>query len=166
MKVNLGCSDRLRAGYVNVDLHFPKAPTTGYQFVSGDDGRMCLKWDLTLRPWPFKDGEVEEIIADDIIEHLPDKIQTMNEIWRVLQPGGIVKIFVPTTDGRGAWQDPTHVSYWNRNSFLYWTKGDPHYTRFKSAYGMQGCFEVVEEETKVWPVEVVKLKIVLRKVED
>ena len=28
---------------------------------------------------------------------------------------------IPSTDGRGAFQDPTHVSYWNENSFLYYT---------------------------------------------
>ena len=28
----------------------------------------------------------------------------------------------PSTDGRGAFQDPTHVSFWNSNSFWYYTK--------------------------------------------
>ena len=27
----------------------------------------------------------------------------------------------PPTDGRGAWQDPTHVSFWNEHSFWYYT---------------------------------------------
>ena len=30
-------------------------------------------------------------------------------------------IEVPSTDGRGAWQDPTHVSFWNEHSFWYYT---------------------------------------------
>lgn len=46
----------------------------------------------------------------------------MSEIHRVLAPGGWAFIEVPSTDGRGAWQDPTHVSYWNENSFFYYTK--------------------------------------------
>ena len=33
-------------------------------------------------------------------------------------------IEVPSTDGRGAWMDPTHISYWNENSFLYYTHRD------------------------------------------
>ncbi len=45
----------------------------------------------------------------------------MSEIHRVLAPGGWAFIQVPSTDGRGAFQDPTHVSYWNENSFLYYT---------------------------------------------
>jgi hypothetical protein len=46
----------------------------------------------------------------------------MSEIHRVLVPGGYCFIHVPSTDGRGAWQDPTHVSYWNQNSFFYYTR--------------------------------------------
>jgi hypothetical protein len=45
----------------------------------------------------------------------------MGEIHRVLAHGGWAFIEVPSTDGRGAFQDPTHVSYWNENSFLYYT---------------------------------------------
>jgi SAM-dependent methyltransferase len=46
----------------------------------------------------------------------------MKEIHRVLAPGGILLSHTPSTDGRGAWQDPTHVSFWNENSFWYWTR--------------------------------------------
>jgi hypothetical protein len=45
----------------------------------------------------------------------------MSEIHRVLAHGGWAFIEVPSTDGRGAFQDPTHVSFWNENSFLYYT---------------------------------------------
>ena len=38
-----------------------------------------------------------------------------------LAPGGWFFIEVPSTDGPGAWQDPTHKSYWNHNSFHYYT---------------------------------------------
>jgi len=34
---------------------------------------------------------------------------------------GILISQTPLTDGRGAWQNPTHVSFWNENSFWYWT---------------------------------------------
>ncbi len=46
----------------------------------------------------------------------------MNEAYRVLAPGGFLFISVPSTDGRGAFQDPTHVSFWNENSFWYYTR--------------------------------------------
>ena len=46
----------------------------------------------------------------------------MSEIYRVLAHGGWAFIEVPSTDGRGAWMDPSHVSFWNQNSFFYYTR--------------------------------------------
>jgi len=126
--LNLGCSDRHESGWLNVDLCEPADVIA----------------DLSVT-WLWKDSEVDGIKAHDIIEHLPDKIRTMNEAWRVLKPGAHFDIVVPTTDGPGAWQDPTHVSYWNRNSFLYYTDGDPHRERFGKAYGIEARFRVVNE---------------------
>ncbi|NDD04001.1 MAG: glycosyltransferase [Proteobacteria bacterium] len=70
---------------------------------------------------PLPDNMVGVLNASHIIEHLHDKTKIMAEIHRVLAPGGWAFIEVPSTDGRGAFQDPTHVSYWNENSFLYYT---------------------------------------------
>ena len=70
---------------------------------------------------PLEDNSVGVINASHVIEHLKDPIKTMKEIHRVLCHGGWAFIEVPSTDGRGAFQDPTHVSFWNENSFLYYT---------------------------------------------
>jgi SAM-dependent methyltransferase len=147
MKLNLGSCDREFPGYTSVDI--------------------CPPADIIAdlaRPWPWEDSSIDEIRAYDIIEHLPNKQHTMNEAWRVLRPGGRFDIDVPTTDGRGAWQDPTHVSYWNRNSFLYYTAGDAHRERFGRHYGVHARFKVVAEDHTRYPDQVVKLKIVLEAV--
>lgn len=73
-------------------------------------------------PWPFDDSSVGVLRAIDVIEHLRDPLHTMREIYRVLAPGGYAMLQVPSTDGRGAFSDPTHVSYWNERSFHYYTK--------------------------------------------
>jgi O-antigen biosynthesis protein len=72
--------------------------------------------------WPFEDNSVGVIRAYDIFEHLKDPIHTMKECSRVLVPGGWILCKVPSTDGRGAFQDPTHKTFWNQNSFEYYTK--------------------------------------------
>jgi SAM-dependent methyltransferase len=131
LKLNLGCSDRHLPGYENVDIAPPA------------DRIVDLR-----EPWPWGDSTVDEIVAHDIIEHLPDKILTMNESWRVLKSGGRFKIAVPTTDGPGAFQDPTHVSFWNRRSFLYYQAGCPYRDRFAKAYGVRAAFRVVSEKTQ------------------
>ena len=147
LRLNLGCSDALLAGFVNVDVCDP-----------------CdLKADLTQR-WPWGDSTVDFIRAHDLIEHLPDKIFTMNEAYRVLKPGGRFEIVVPTTDGRGAYQDPTHVSFWNRNSFFYFEHGNPHLKRFKHGNGVNCAFSVVAEQLREVGDGVVKLMITLEAV--
>jgi hypothetical protein len=129
MKLNLGCCDALMEGFTNVDI----VPAAGVEVA-----------DLR-QTWPWADNSVEFIRAYDIIEHLPDKIFTMNELWRVLSAGGRVEIAVPTTDGTGAWQDPTHVSFWNRRSFLYYEAGNPYRERFANSYGIKAKFRTVHE---------------------
>lgn len=80
------------------------------------------------KKWRLKDNSVGVLKAYHIFEHLKDPIHTMNEAYRVLAPGGWLFIEVPSTDGRGAFQDPTHVSFWNENSFWYYT--DKNFARF------------------------------------
>lgn len=139
MKLNLGCSDRHLPGYVNVDICEPADKLINLSHTP------WIWYDDEWTRAPMAESQVDEIVAHDIIEHLPNKIATMNEIWRVLKPGAIADIIVPTTDGRGAWQDPTHVSYWNRNSMYYYTHGDAHRERFGKAYGIEARFNVVYE---------------------
>jgi hypothetical protein len=48
----------------------------------------------------------------------------MKEAQRCLAPMGWFLTLTPSTDGRGAFQDPTHISFWNSNSFWYYTKAE------------------------------------------
>lgn len=50
-------------------------------------------------------------------EHEHCVVGLMNAIYRALVPGGWLLTATPSTDGRGAFQDP-HCSFWN-NSFWY-----------------------------------------------
>ena len=83
--------------------------------------------DLNKR-WELKNNSVGVLKAYHIFEHLKDPIHVMNEAYRVLAPGGWLFVEVPSTDGRGAFQDPSHVSFWNANSFWYYI--DKNFARF------------------------------------
>ena len=104
MKVDIGGGLNTWPGYVSVDLR------------DTADIRADLNDGI-----PLPDNSVGVLNASHILEHLHDKTRIMSEIHRVLAHGGWAFIEVPSTDGRGAFQDPTHVSYWNENSFLYYT---------------------------------------------
>lgn len=106
-------------GLLKVDLGGGLFPKPGYLTI--DQEGADINCDLN-DGIPLDDNSVGVINASHLIEHLRDPLKTMSEIHRVLAPGGWAFIEVPSTDGRGAWQDPTHVSYWNENSFFYYTK--------------------------------------------
>lgn len=109
MKLNLFCNKNHLDGWVNVDAEAAHEPDEVVDLES---------------PWPWEDGSVDYIRAHDGPEHCVDPIHFMNEAHRVLKDGGVIEIWVPSTDGRGAWQDPTHKSFWNINSFFYYREGD------------------------------------------
>lgn len=95
--------------------------------------------DLT-EPWPWADNSVGVLRAYHLLEHLPDTIHFMNEAFRVLAPGGFLLIEVPSTNGPDAFADPTHVKFFNLQSFEYYTNQakaqyiQPQYTgRFQKA---------------------------------
>jgi len=144
LRLNLGCSDVQMSDCVNVDIA-PPADVLA---------------DLSVR-WPWPDSSVEHIHAWDIFEHLADKIFTMGEAWRVLSPGGILDLFVPTTDGRGAFQDPTHKSFWTPNDLFYFCDQYPEWARFRGSYGIRSHFRYVGTEHKEYPNKVWKLRAIL-----
>jgi len=71
---------------------------------------------IVLRPNMF-----EEIIANDVLEHVPDLVTLMTNCLALLRPNGVFKISVPYDLSFGAWQDPTHVRTFNERSWLYYT---------------------------------------------
>jgi len=94
--------------------------------------------DLDKR-WPLREGSVGILRAHDAVEHLRDPVHTMNEAHRVLAPGGFFMIRVPSTNGLGAFCDPTHVSFWNKLSFRYYADGQ--FARYVPAF--RGRFQVL-----------------------
>lgn len=74
------------------------------------------------RMWPFPDSSIGAFRAVDFLEHLPDKAHAMRELYRCLAPGGWLLSQTPHALGVGAHQDPTHVSQWVENSFVYYTE--------------------------------------------
>lgn len=147
LRVDLGCGPRKAQGYMGVDI----CPAPGVDLVAN----------LT-RAFPFSDSTVDELRAHDVIEHLPDRLHTMNEIWRVCKPDALVDLLVPSSDGRGAFQDPTHVSFWNINSFQYYAVEYPGYLELCRQYGFKGAFSIVALKEYQSPGEVIHVHAVLK----
>lgn len=151
LKIDLGCGRYKAKDFIGVDVY----PGPGIDLVANLNKR-----------FPFPDNSAEVIRAYDVIEHLEDRIHTMNEIWRVCKPGAIVDLLVPSTDGRGAFQDPTHISFWNINSFKYYCVEYPSYLELNQIYGFKGAFSIVNLEHQISPDEVVHVRAVLKVLKD
>lgn len=66
-------------------------------------------WDLNVLPWPFGDGEFDIVNARAVLEHLNiDLIKSVNEVWRILKPGGILVLKLPHWNHNISYIDPTH----------------------------------------------------------
>ncbi|MDQ0959496.1 glycosyltransferase involved in cell wall biosynthesis [Streptomyces sp. B4I13] len=113
LALDLGAAHRKPPGYLGVDQY----PGEGVDIVATLPGRLDLP-----------DDSVGLMRAVDFLEHVPAKIPLINELYRLLAPGGMLLSTTPSSDGRGAYQDPTHVAYYNENSFWYYT--DDQYRAF------------------------------------
>ncbi len=106
-------------GLMKIDLCGGFSKPVGYISIDLEDGDITADLNNGI---PLPDNSCGVVRAHDALEHIKDQQQMMKEIHRVLAPGGLLLSMTPSTDGRGAWQDPTHVSFWNQNSFWYWTR--------------------------------------------
>lgn len=147
LRVDIGCGTNKPENFLGVDIY----PAPGVDIVA----------DIS-KNFPFNDSSVDELRAYDVIEHLPDRINTMNEIWRVCKAGALVDISVPSTDGRGAFQDPTHISFWNINSFFYYCVEFPMYLELCQRYGFKGAFQILKLEHEKSANEVIHVKAHLK----
>jgi hypothetical protein len=72
----------------------------------------------------YNESEVGLIVAVDVLQRVAERARFLNECHRVLSHGGLLLTQTPSTDGRGAFQDPSHVAFYNENSFMYVVQKD------------------------------------------
>ena len=112
-----------RRGLHRVDLGGLHGSPEGYDRLDKYPGDGVIECDVT-QGLPYKENSVGIIRAVDFLEHITPEyvIPLMNEIWRVLAPNGFLISSTPSSEGKGAFCDPTHVSFWNDLSFRYYCK--------------------------------------------
>jgi SAM-dependent methyltransferase len=103
--------------------------------------------DLNVERIPFPDNFFDYVTAYDFIEHVPRLIycpqrrfpfiELMNEVFRVLKPGGFFLSNTSAYPDPKAFQDPTHVNIITENTFEYYFCHERLWARM---YGFNGNF--------------------------
>lgn len=118
LSLNLGSGKDWRKDCVNADIQARTNPDWVCDISK-------IKWgevvDTRHGQLIIAGGMFDEIIANDVLEHIPDLVAAMTNCKDLLKPGGEMHIHVPYDLSYGAWQDPTHVRAFNERSWLYYT---------------------------------------------
>lgn len=80
-KLNLGCGEDYRDGYVNVDFH--------------SQATIDVEHNLNELPYPFEDHTFDYVLASHVLEHLDRPFDIMTELYRLVKPGGTIHVKVP-----------------------------------------------------------------------
>lgn len=158
--LDLGCGERPRNPFNAEELY-------GLD-IRADLGEKILCANLALENIPSNNNNYDFCTAFDVIEHIPrilasEKgthfpfINLMNEIHRVLRPGGLFLHQTPAFPYKQAFQDPTHVNIITEDTFPYYFC-EPNMYASKIGYGFKGCFELVAQYwlDTAWIVGVLK----------
>jgi SAM-dependent methyltransferase len=75
------------------------------------------------RSWlPFKEGRFDEVYIRHVLEHLEDFPPVIEDILRILKPGGTLRVEAPHCSSPTAYSDPTHRRFFSYNTFRYFTE--------------------------------------------
>lgn len=128
--LNLGCGMDKIKGAVNLDVSPHVHPD--------------VIWDLNIFPYPFEDEEFDIVLAKQILEHLDDLVKVMNELWRILKPRGILRIWTPHFAHRDSYTDPTHKHFFALHTFDYWDDSTTLGKRLSHERGVRTNFKILK----------------------
>ena len=107
--IELGCGKNKHEGVIGFDIN-PRSDAD----MLGDLGAPFL---------PLQDNVCDRVLCFDVLEHVPDLIHVMEEVWRVSKPGAVVEISCPFMSSVNYFSDPTHQRAFTSRSFDYFISG-------------------------------------------
>ncbi len=118
--------------------------------VESDSPRHVI-CDASVGELPLDDNSFDLVTAYDFLEHIPRVallhetttfpfIRLMNDVSRILRPGGFFFSYTPVYPKKSAFQDPTHVNIMTKDTLRVYFSGQEPLAR---VYGFSGNFTVV-----------------------
>ncbi len=109
------------------------------------------------KKWPFPDDIADEIEAYHVLEHVEgfkNYRKAMEEMYRILKPGGILRIKVPHWRHESAVETADHVRFFGANSFHDWQTINPYLKQMEYKTAFIQMEEWVTLDSGNQPVEV------------
>jgi SAM-dependent methyltransferase len=130
--LDLGCGKKKYPGSIGLDI----SPDTDADVIH----------DMNKTPYPFEDNTFDFVYMDNIIEHVNDIIEVMEEVYRITKNGAKVKIIVPYFRSLYAFIDPTHKHFFTTMSFNYFEPGHKFNQLYKYSNAQFKVLSVVFDE--------------------
>jgi SAM-dependent methyltransferase len=127
--LDLGCGSKKYPGAFGVD-------------ISADTDADLVR-DLNEVPYPLEDSSFDNVLLQDVIEHVANPYDIMAEVHRVLRPGGRVQLRTPHFSSALAYGDPTHRHYLSAAAIR--SLADPGFAHYSAAR-----FRVVTLHIDLW----------------
>ena len=104
MKIlDVGCGNNKFAGAIGLDNN----PRTAADVIH----------DLGSPPYPFADNEFDLVVSNHVVEHVPDVMAFVSELYRITKNGGHIRLLTPHYTNPDWATDPTHRNHFNSYSF-------------------------------------------------
>lgn len=103
MKLNVGCGKDYKEDFVNADIS---------KNVKVD---MLINFDN--QPYPFKDNTFDYINCQNMLDHLHNSYNAVEELWRICKNEAVIDIFVAYYKSHNAFGDLTKHSFFNEHTF-------------------------------------------------
>ncbi len=103
-KLNFGCGNDIRKGWINVDCQKMKGVDFSFDFIKDK--------------YPLKESEFDYVLIDNVLEHLQNPQDVMKKVWKTCKKNATVEIIVPYYNSYWAHSDPTHVNYFNEDCII------------------------------------------------
>ena len=155
----LFCSFEINAYAVALDVGSGPEPKNPFRATAifgaelrSDETKNVVYADLSAGSLPFENETFDYVTAHDLLEHIVRVsliggetkfpfIHLMNEVFRVLKPGGVFFNCQPCFPFKEAFQDPSHVNIMTEGTMNDYFC-EPAWARI---YGYEGSFEMLNE---------------------
>ena len=114
--LDVGCGSAKHPGAVGLDI----SPDTAADVVH----------DLDVFPYPFDDDSFDQVLLQDVIEHVAEPIKVFDELHRICRPGARIQLRTPHFSSVLAYSDPTHRHTFSADAIR--TLAQPRFAHYTS----------------------------------